>query len=224
METTYDTLAANIAHKITTRRDGDDNGRKQYWIGISGVPGSGKTTLAAQVRQRLNQSHHIPTQVIPMDGYHYYRAELDKMDDPKLAHERRGAHWTFNASKFVTDLSTARENGVGSFPGFDHSVGDPHEGEIALAPGTKVCIVEGLYLLMREGPWAGLDGLFDESWFISINLNEASERVIRRHMKAWNWDEQRARNRVMNNDYQNALLVDDTKFRATQIIQSVSHS
>lgn len=30
-------------------------------------------------------------------GYHYYRSELDAMEDPEALHARRGAHWTFNA-------------------------------------------------------------------------------------------------------------------------------
>ena len=32
-----------------------------------------------------------------MDGYHYYRSELDEMSDPELAHARRGAEFTFDS-------------------------------------------------------------------------------------------------------------------------------
>ncbi len=44
-----------------------------------------------------------------MDGYHYYRHELDYFDDPEEAHERRGAAFTFNAKKFVDDMIQAKE-------------------------------------------------------------------------------------------------------------------
>lgn len=35
---------------------------------------------------------------------HPIRKELDAMDDPMEKHRRRGAHWTFNAQKFVSDV------------------------------------------------------------------------------------------------------------------------
>jgi pantothenate kinase len=58
-----------------------------------------------------------------MDGYHYYRSELDAMDDPAELHRRRGAHWTFNADRFIREMKEARAAGAGAFPSFDH-----HEG------------------------------------------------------------------------------------------------
>lgn len=39
--------------------------------------------------------------VVPMDGFHYYRHELDTFKDPQLAHKFRGAHYTFNVDKFA---------------------------------------------------------------------------------------------------------------------------
>ena len=44
-------------------------------------------------------------------GFHYYRTELDAMPDPKEAHARRGAHWTFNAQAFVTAIQDLKSNG-----------------------------------------------------------------------------------------------------------------
>lgn len=34
--------------------------------------------------------------VVPLDGWHFTRSTLDSFPDPKLAHDRRGAHWTFD--------------------------------------------------------------------------------------------------------------------------------
>lgn len=34
--------------------------------------------------------------MVPMDGWHFSRAQLDVMPDPKLAHDKRGAEWTFD--------------------------------------------------------------------------------------------------------------------------------
>lgn len=90
--------------------------------------------------------------MIPMDGYHFYRSELDAMDNPQEAYERRGAPFTFNARKLVDDLIQAHRTGSGYFPGFDHSNRDPEERSICLEPGKKIVIVEGNYLLLNESP------------------------------------------------------------------------
>lgn len=37
---------------------------------------------------------------VPMDGYHYTRAQLDDMKNPEEAHTRRGAPFTFDAVGF----------------------------------------------------------------------------------------------------------------------------
>jgi pantothenate kinase len=72
-----------------------------------------------------------------MDGFHYYRAELDAMDNPQEAHARRGAPWTFNASKFVACVRSAREMRCGVFPSFDHAIGDPLECSIEVRDSCK---------------------------------------------------------------------------------------
>ncbi|EPY24982.1 hypothetical protein STCU_06907 [Strigomonas culicis] len=41
---------------------------------------------------------------MPMDGYHYYKKELQRMSNPRRAFQRRGAEWTFNAAKLQRDL------------------------------------------------------------------------------------------------------------------------
>lgn len=59
----------------------------RYIIGLAGPPGAGKTTVASEVVCRLNklwsqkttkQSDEIAT-VLPMDGFHLYRSQLDAM-------------------------------------------------------------------------------------------------------------------------------------------------
>lgn len=42
-----------------------------------------------------------------MDGYHYYKHQLDQFDDPEEAHARRGAAFTFDADRFVNDVKKA---------------------------------------------------------------------------------------------------------------------
>lgn len=55
------------------------------------------------------------------------------MEEPEEKHRRRGAHWTFDADRFVSDLTRARAERQGSFPSFDHAHGDPVEDQITVS-------------------------------------------------------------------------------------------
>jgi pantothenate kinase len=133
-------------------------GGEQYWLGLTDVPGSGKTTLSAALVERLGSS----AVVIPMDGYHRYRSELDAMPDPAEAHRRRGAPFTFNADRLVREITTTRQTGTGVFPSFDHARRDPVEEDVRLERRHQIVIVEGIYLLLDDAPWCQLRGALDE--------------------------------------------------------------
>ena len=194
----YDDLAAELRQRAARL-----NGNKQLWIGLAGGPGSGKSTLAEALKQRLGDLLTI----IPLDGYHYYRSELDGMADPEEAHARRGAPFTFNATKFVDDLIKARDAGEGDFPSFDHRVGDPVEADIHLSKGPQIVLVEGNYLLLDTEPWRQLrERVFDETWFLDVPVTECNRRVGERHVKTGLSQEQ-AQLRVETNDSLNAELI-----------------
>jgi hypothetical protein len=46
------------------------------------------------------------------------------------AHARRGAHWTFDAEKFVDCVRSVRDSCGVKAPSFDHGVGDPVPNDI----------------------------------------------------------------------------------------------
>lgn len=177
---------------------------QQYWLGIAGAPGSGKSTLAAKLIGGLGDI----AVVVPMDGYHLYRHQLDLLDNPVKAHARRGAPFTFDVQRFVHDLQLARSTGNGSFPSFDHGIGDPVEDSIQLDRSKhRIVIVEGNYLLLDELPWCQLkETVFHETWFLDVPVEECKRRVLRRHITTGK-SEVVAQQRVDNNDESNANLV-----------------
>lgn len=176
---------------------------QQYWIGLVGAPGSGKSTLASWLQQQLGDD----LLVLPMDGYHYYRQQLDQMPDSGWAYSRRGAPFTFDAERCVQELLAARQSGQGVFPGFDHAEGDPVEGMYPLLPNRKLVLVEGNYLLLQEPPWARLkDEVFDETWLLDIDLAVSNQRVFERHCSL-GMSAEIARQRVDSNDGLNAALI-----------------
>ena len=64
--------------------------KKQLWLSICGSPGSGKSTLAGKLANILNADGSNKCVLLPADGYHYSKAELNRMDDPVTAFARRG--------------------------------------------------------------------------------------------------------------------------------------
>ncbi|XP_028807965.1 putative uridine kinase C227.14 isoform X2 [Neltuma alba] len=169
----YDALAKRLLPTATTT----SNSNYKYLVALAGPPGAGKSTLAHEVVSRINKSWpekstSLDSQVkpsdvatvVPMDGFHLYRSELDAMEDPQEAHARRGAPWTFNPSRLLACLKSLRSQGSVYAPSFDHGIGDPVEDDIFVNLQHKVVIVEGNYLLLEDGIWKELSSLFDEKW------------------------------------------------------------
>jgi pantothenate kinase len=183
-------------------------------IGLAGVPGSGKTTLASRLAEEVN-ARTAPNSVVAlgMDGFHFTRAELSQFPNPTEAFARRGAPWTFdtNALQQRLHLLRAASNRADTpWPGFEHAVGDPLEGAYTVLASTRLVIVEGLYLLHQADRWEAISPLFDERWYLDTPLETAMERLAQRHMRAWGMTRDQAEHRIATSDRLNAELVRDS--------------
>jgi len=225
MKNTFQSLAIYLIDKLAILSSSSSNYR--CVIAIGGVPGSGKTTLADEVCHLVNEYSKTDVAIIvPMDGFHYYRHELDKMPNPEEAHERRGSPWTFNGELFYRKILEIKQNPIVKVPSFEHHIGDPIEDAITVEEYHKIVLVPGNYVLVNDvfmdnGIWEKISREFTEKWFIDVDISVAMEGVVKRHMKAWNWTESRARERVLQNDKPNADIIVASKANADKIVKFV---
>ncbi len=187
-------------------------------IGLAGLPGSGKSTLGAQLAHSVNQRAGASALVVlGMDGFHFTRAQLQEMPDPAAALARRGAPWTFDAPALTARLQLLRKSYKRKtvlWPDFQHEIGDPIEGAHRVAPEVRLILVEGLYLLYDADGWDVVGRAFDERWYLDTPIEIALERLVQRHRKAWDLSRDEAEKRVVANDALNAQIVLSTRSKA----------
>ncbi|CUS14629.1 unnamed protein product [Tuber aestivum] len=198
-------------------------------ISVSGIPGSGKTTLARRVTEGLNAVSKIGdvAAMIPMDGYHLTRATLSAMPDPIEAHARRGAPFTFDPVSLKLLIQQVKapleeEERLIYAPSFDHAIKDPVEDDIKILSSQRVLIFEGNYLSMGTDVWGDIARLFDELWFVEVDRGIARERLIARHLKAGLADtREAAAKRADENDLPNGDYLVANGLKPHRVIRSV---
>jgi pantothenate kinase len=186
-------------------------GAPRWMIGMAGMPGAGKSTLAVRLAAEVNARTAPDTAIaLGMDGFHLTKAELRRMPNPDEAFARRGAPWTFDTHAFLNRLASVRDaagrNAV-TWPGFEHEVGDPVEDAAVVPASARLVIVEGLYLLYQADGWDAISRIFDERWYLDTPLDVALERLALRHMQAWGMTRAEADHRIQASDGLNAELV-----------------
>ncbi|KAJ1326458.1 nucleoside/nucleotide kinase family protein [Microdochium nivale] len=209
---------------------------KRFMIAISGIPGSGKTTLSQTVTNELNRLHQAQhpgarekpvAAFCPMDGYHLTREQLSAMPDPTNAHARRGAEFTFDGPAFLALVKALRaplpvpedsgdDHDADKYtiyaPSFDHAVKDPKENDILLRAHHRIIVFEGNYVCLDREPWREAARLMDERWFVDVEFDVARARLVTRHIKAGiAADEEAAGKRADENDLVNGREIVENK-------------
>lgn len=238
MESQYTSLASTITQRASS------HSKPRYLVAIAGAPGSGKTTLATAVGAQINRvrqiaaekggaSESIPkTMVLSMDGFHLPRSALDALPDGEReqAYVRRGAPWTFDVRAFVAFMKRLREWADGGLPSgeklyaptFDHATKDPVAAGVAIDGDVGIVIVEGNYILLDEPEWRDIGHLVDYRVFVDVDLQEARERLARRHVEAGiEGCLEDGFARVDKNDYLNGVMVKEKLGKVELVVKSL---
>ncbi|GAA3480200.1 nucleoside/nucleotide kinase family protein [Streptomyces yanii] len=182
-------------------------------LGIAGPPGAGKSTLAAQLVEALAGLAVL----VPMDGFHLARAELDRLGRAG----RKGAPDTFDAAGYAAllrRLRTPGEEGPVYAPAFDRTLEEPIAGSVPVPPHIPLVVTEGNYLLHDDGPWAPVRGLLDEVWFLDLDPDVRVRRLVDRHVR-FGKPRPYAERWVAGSDETNARLVDRGRDRADLVVR-----
>ena len=184
-------------------------------IGLAGGPGVGKSTLAAELVTMLNATHPTSAALVPMDGFHMKHAKLEALGQV----DYKGAPHTFEGAEFVSFLHHLKTaTGPVSGPGYSRKIEDTIENAFTVQPEVRVLIVEGNYLLLTDGPWAGIRALLDYAVFLDVPRDLVEQRLLSRHAEEGLFTEERNRAHIARNDLPNYDLVHQSQDRADVII------
>jgi len=201
------------------------HGRQRTIIGLTGSPGSGKTTIAKQLVEEINAQHGADSERyaahLPMDGFHLANDTLHTLG----IHHRKGAIDTFDGWGYLALLKRVKNETSHTVyaPEFDRNFEEGIAGHIAIHPDTKLVVTEGNYLLINREPWSKIRDIAAEIWFCATPEDERVRRLIGRHQQ-FGMDYGPAKQWAINVDGANAKLVEPTKTRTDLIISGETGS
>jgi pantothenate kinase len=189
-------------------------GPSRRLLGLTGAPGSGKSTYAAWLVERLRDLG-LRVALVPMDGFHLAHAVLTASGEVV----RKGAPHTFDAPGYAALLARLRVESEQTVwaPRFDRDLEDAIAGSIPVDPDVHLVVTEGNYLLLDEGPWAKIRRLLDECWYVEVADGIRHQRLAARH-RAHGRDDADAWDRTLGSDEANAKRIGATRGRADALV------
>ncbi|WP_219060722.1 nucleoside/nucleotide kinase family protein [Pseudomonas sp. UMAB-08] len=181
-------------------------------LAIAGAPGSGKSTVAQWLAEALGER----AVVVPMDGFHLANSELARLGRAA----RKGAPDTFDVAGYRALLQRLKQPQAGETiyaPLFNRELEESIANAIPIAAAVQLVISEGNYLLLSQGPWEPIAGLFDERWYVEVDETVRRARLIERHMR-FGRSLEAARAWVESTDEPNARKVEKDRGRADFVL------
>ncbi|MBT2512276.1 nucleoside/nucleotide kinase family protein [Arthrobacter sp. ISL-30] len=187
-------------------------GGRRVLLGITGSPGSGKSTFSELLRQHFGPDQAV---VVPMDGFHLGNAIIDGTP----LRQRKGAIDTFDAGGYLSLLRrlALRDEDVVYAPDFRRSLDEPVAASIAIPAAIPLVITEGNYLLADPAPWPEVRAQLDEVWFLETPQELRLARLTERHIQ-FGMDRSAAEAWAGGTDEANARLIEATRDAADRVL------
>ena len=170
------TLVSNLVDQLTQRLAADDAPGRLV-VGLVGAPGSGKSTIAEQLKTGLKAAG-VFAGLVAMDGFHLSNAVLDDLG----RRNRKGAPDTFDVEGYLATLDRVRADGAPQVfaPAYRR---DLHESVAAgsIVSGTGVVVAEGNYLALETRGWGAARERIDLLIHIDVPEEVLVLRLINRH-------------------------------------------
>lgn len=200
-----------MTHALAALGQRLDGGRR-ILLGITGAPGSGKSTFAARVLDHFGPELAM---VVPMDGFHLGNAIIDGTP----LRQRKGAMDTFDVGGYLSLLRRLvwRDEAVVYAPEFRRTLDEPVAASIAVPASVPLVITEGNYLLAEPAPWKDVRAQLDEVWFMDTPRPLRLARLVERHME-FGMDRAAAEAWAAGPDEANAVLIEATRHGADRVI------
>ena len=194
-----------------------------YMVGVCGIPGSGKSTSSEILTANLQD---VGCTLLPADGYHYYKTDLESRENALDLLWRRGAPDTFDAAALYRDLKNIREGKDEEcilIPGFDHAHGDPMPNVHCFNRFEhRVVVCEGLYLLHDGDGFEKVRELFDMTIFVDASIDRCMDRLKIRNRCIPGYTVDEIEHRVDVVDRINAETVQHSAARAHLVVPSAT--
>ena len=99
------------------------------------------------------------------------------------------------------------------------TIEDTIEDAFTVDPEVRVLVVEGNYLLLTAGPWAGVKAQLDYAVFIHVPRDTVRNRLMKRHGEEGLFTPERNRAHIERNDLPNYDLVESSRERADVVFE-----
>ena len=170
------------ARELVDRRD-------RALLGITGAPGSGKSTFARDLAGQL-RADGVIVALVPMDGFHLAQAELVR----RGLRDVMGRIDTFDTERYLELLRNLRDlDRTIPAPDFDRTVEEPVPDAIHVGPDVQLVLTEGNYLLDDEPPWPDVRAALHEVWFVETDDATRLQRLLARHVEFGKTEEEARR-------------------------------